>query len=43
MYGRTALEAITVPLRRTGCVRESKSAREVPDVTRNLSINNEMK
>lgn len=37
MYGKTALDAITVPLRRTGCVRESKSTFEVFDKTRNLS------
>jgi hypothetical protein len=36
MYGKTALDAITVPLRRTGCVRESISACEVVDNTRNL-------
>ena len=39
MYGKTALDAMTVPLRRTGCVRASKSACEVFDDTRNLSSN----
>ncbi len=39
MYGKTALDAITVPLKRIGCVRESKSACEVFDDTRNLLCN----
>ena len=38
MYGETALDAMTAPLSRTGCVRESRSACEVFDDTRNLSF-----